>query len=1105
MVGVVVCTIMLGGVYWFVVVDYGEEIGIENIHKILGKESHVFYNDGETKLGVFFDNAHRQYVKFDDIPNYFVNALVASEDDRFFDHFGFDVFGIGRAMIKNIQAGRVVQGGSTLTQQTAKNLFKRSGRSYREKLKELLFALRLEYHYSKNRIFEFYSNQFYVSGNGHGLGVAARYYFDKQPEELSLLESAFIAGSVKRPNYYNPFIKKTDKGAEQARIRAKERVGYVLKKMFNLSMIDSYLYHETLSQEIIFNKGKVGFALDYGMELVRDAVSSTAIVEALAKHGVSNIATSGVRIITTLDKNLQKRALTTMRSELSRLDVRLRGYTRDEIQTELANLTYNGDDSLEEGAFVFGQVEAVSASGEEPKLHVLFDRNLGRGIVDSVGLAKIVQAKVKYEKNRWSEMGKDDYPDLLQEIVPGDRLWVRIREIAEDKTVKLNLEKFPQLQGAAIILKDGTLKAMAGGVENRFFNRAIYARRPMGSAFKIPVFAAAVQLGWSGADTLNNYRQVFVYQNQPYFPRPDHVSPYDQVSMNWAGVHSENIASVWLLTHLCDKLTASQFKNIAEHVGLTPRVVDGQKEPYRLYRSRIRDRFGVQVDRQALRAVAYKQAVENLETDFIFDGLLDEYQYVKRLPYGLDFKAYRQIIEDKIVSKEKTLKKHERKELELRSDLLASNYLQLEVLNTQLFQYRKYIEDGEEIVADLYDDQDLPAALYYSSDIDVYSFQSEDSDLAGLIKVDSFDLVTLLQALTNEERKFFWQSVRLDGSSSVRAFEKIVAQLDHEETKLLSSLPYSFEVLSKVDDFRIAVGLLYLIQFSKELGIQSALEPVLSFPLGSNVVTLLEATRMYEGLVTGKVTTFGSEGLDENNEALAIIDRIESSTGEVFYRPEPVSTILVDDKTRIEVGSILENIVKFGTGRRADKNIRLVNKADKADNNFSELNLAMPVLGKTGTANRYTNASFFGYLPGVDKNGVSLSIDEGFAVGVYVGYDKNQPMRRRTSRISGSAGALPGWSSLVNTLLVEEGYYDKLDAVDLSFYGLGIKWATLGQKNLSVDPNQGGQIVEPVALVSEGARYQPAIRTFGMTTEAGRFKPERQFKPYWQVSQEAVD
>ena len=130
---ILVLAALLGTFYWLVVVEPGDEITIDNIHRILGKESHVFYSDGKTKLGVFFDTAHRQYVSYSDIPANFVNAMVASEDNRFFTHLGFDIVGIGRAMIKNIEAWKVVQGGSTLTQQTAKNLFKRTDRSIEAK------------------------------------------------------------------------------------------------------------------------------------------------------------------------------------------------------------------------------------------------------------------------------------------------------------------------------------------------------------------------------------------------------------------------------------------------------------------------------------------------------------------------------------------------------------------------------------------------------------------------------------------------------------------------------------------------------------------------------------------------------------------------------------------------------------------------------------------------------------------------------------------------------------------------------------------------------------------------------------------------------------
>ena len=121
---------LAGGLYYLVVMEPGPEIEQEHIEKILARESPVFYRDGKNKIGVLFQGIHRQYLNYDQIPRIFINAIVAAEDDNFFHHFGLDIRGIIRAMIVNFRAGRVVQGGSTITQQTAKNLFKRESRSY---------------------------------------------------------------------------------------------------------------------------------------------------------------------------------------------------------------------------------------------------------------------------------------------------------------------------------------------------------------------------------------------------------------------------------------------------------------------------------------------------------------------------------------------------------------------------------------------------------------------------------------------------------------------------------------------------------------------------------------------------------------------------------------------------------------------------------------------------------------------------------------------------------------------------------------------------------------------------------------------------------------
>ena len=1087
-----------------VVVDPGEEIRPENIRRILARETEVYYSDGTTRLGVFFDTAHRQYVDYRDIPADFINALVAAEDERFFSHPGFDPLGIARATVRNVQARRIVQGGSTLTQQTAKNLFKRSGRSFQEKLKELLYALRLEHHYSKEEIFEFYANQFYVSGNGLGLGVAARYYFDKTPGELSLLECAYIAGSVKQPNAYNPFIKKTDAAVELAQKRGKIRLDYVLGKMRDTAMINENTYRQALSEELVFKQGRVGYALDYAMELVREAVAADELADTLAAQGIDNIASAGVRIITTVDQKLQHQALAMLREELSRLDVRLRGYDRDEVQQELAELDYTGDSLLEEGAFHFGRITKVEGRGTAAQVLVDLDKKLGQGVISADGLRRMVNAEVKHRKNLWSEPEGGDLEQFLARLHPGDRVWVRVKAVAADNPTVLELERYPQIQGGAIIVKGGMIRSVAGGSDNRFYNRAIHAKRSMGSAFKTVVYVAALQLGWNSADLLNNSRQLFVYHGRPYFPRPDHHSPYSLVSMNWAGTLSENLASVWLLAHLCDHLSSAQFYDLAEHLDLTPRMVDGEEEPYRSYRARIRDRYGIVVNREALQEAAYRRAVKNLETDFIFAGQMAEYQLLLALPYGLNYDKFAGEISRQLDQRGR-ISQAERAELELRRSLLQRHYLQLERLRQRLSAYREILVDPGQHLSGSTPSGSVSARIWHDERTGAFSFWNRLPGDETLQPVDLDHLRRFLVRKSDIEQRRFWEEVRLEDSLLVSAFDRLAAQVDQDFQNLQGRLPYSFEVLAQLEDFRMTAGLHYLLRLTEALGVRSTLEPVLSFPLGSNVITLLEATRMYEALLIGQVTTFSGGEEDGPFDALAIIDRIESNEGRLLYRPTPQTRRVVDPKTSLAVAGILENVVKFGTGRSADRTVRFRKEWPGVSEQLAELDLPVPLLGKTGTANNYTNAAFLGFVPGVAANGAGMTLDNGYAVGVYVGYDDNQAMRRRSTRIAGSSGALPTWSGIAESILAEQHYAEKLDPVDLSFYGLRMLWPDLAQVQFRADPEQGGRLSMPLSLASPSSRHQPSIVTFGEETDGGRFEAERNYIPFWKNPDLAVE
>ena len=164
---------ILGWLYrQHVIVDPGPHLERSHVMSIIAQESPVYYRDGTTRIGVFFEDEHRQYVPWEEMPPAYVAALVAAEDGSYWSHHGVAPKHVIRALRDNAVAGRTVSGGSTLTQQTAKNLYYRPDRSWKAKGTELVNALRLEAHYDKSEILTFYANQFHVSGNGRGLGIA---------------------------------------------------------------------------------------------------------------------------------------------------------------------------------------------------------------------------------------------------------------------------------------------------------------------------------------------------------------------------------------------------------------------------------------------------------------------------------------------------------------------------------------------------------------------------------------------------------------------------------------------------------------------------------------------------------------------------------------------------------------------------------------------------------------------------------------------------------------------------------------------------------------------------------------------------------------------
>ncbi|GAB4009648.1 MAG: PBP1A family penicillin-binding protein [Bdellovibrio sp.] len=237
-----------------------------------------------------FGNEKRQIVSFEEIPKIIVDAFLSAEDDNFYDHDGVDYAGVLRAMVKNVIAGRVVQGGSTITQQVAKSLLLEKERTFSRKIKDFLLAQKLEEKLSKQEILFLYLNQVYLGGGYYGVKSAFRGYFDKDLNEVTVAESAMLAGLLVAPGRYSPYL-----SVEMS----KKRQEYVLRRMFETGKITEDQYKTALNQELKFRvRRKTILEAPYFIEFLKQQLAS--------KLNEEELANGGYTIKTTIDYELQR-------------------------------------------------------------------------------------------------------------------------------------------------------------------------------------------------------------------------------------------------------------------------------------------------------------------------------------------------------------------------------------------------------------------------------------------------------------------------------------------------------------------------------------------------------------------------------------------------------------------------------------------------------------------------------------------------------------------------------------------------------------------------------------------------------------------------------
>ena len=954
--------------------DPDNQFNRATILQVLSGETRVYYNDGEELLGAFFDANHRVYVPYGDIPTNIVNALIAAEDAGYWHHSGFSIYGFTRAMVSNIKSGHMRQGGSTLTQQTVKNIFGREERSIKEKWKELINALRMENHFSKEEILEFYLNQFHVSGTGKGVAIAAQYFFNKELKDLTLAECAFIAGSVKGPFNYDPFIQRNAERREKALARGKERLEYVLGRMVEENYISQEDMTAALEKPLAFNHGNFRFSVSTMLDRIEEKLDGEFFQKKFESEGIEDWRKAQLTITTTIDARSQDAAKTALQSNISGLQMQLGGFVLPKAQFA------NRAQSARKGDYLYGTVDSVIVDDTGSLKSIMLGFGQLKGLVSE-------EAVKDFAKKAGGDVNKILAPQLKKGAI-------LLVSVMDDKTIDgfapCQIETEPVLQGGLFAIQNGNVIASQGGFHNTGFDRSFKAVRQLGSSWKPILYALALKYHWNYLDVLENDFNVFQFTNQFYFPRPDHKNKGDIVSIAWSTTRSENIASIWLLEHLLDKVTPEEFQEIATANGFARE--EEEVEDTKKYFERLRDKFGLIMKEEVKREIEFTKAKDALVERYKNEGKDDKARAVQNLRYG----TYNDIAI-------KQAKKDSK------------------IIGFINHNYKRYAEILRERQA---------------------------KELDPEAELPPLDSVVLFEQFTLADMK------RLS-----TMIEPVDGEADYLDAEHIRYWP----------DYRRSLAFAEYARFAKEIGIHQKLQKVFSMPLGVNDITLAEISTAYQTMLTGKVF----KCLDGDWTDPCFIKEIKNRDGKVIFKNQVESKVVLGDSITSQMAVMLHSVFVNGTARSQYTNMT-VTSPNKA------ITLRYPVLGKTGTTNDYRNVAFMGALPTFVEEKGGVALDSVVAIGSYVGFDDNKPLKSGRTRIAGASGGLPQWADFAKQEIEILDIPHKIDFLDISMLAAGEVPLMLPNERgqLTVDPMTGTMMAGASA---EQGRPLPWIDVPGFT------------------------
>ncbi len=455
------------------------------------------YSDDNRKIGEFY-RERRIVVPLDRIPETLLDAFIAAEDARFYKHKGVDYISIIRAMFKNIEAGTIVQGGSTITQQVTKSFFLTPERSYTRKLKEAILAYDIDNSFTKEEILFLYLNQIYLGHGAYGVEAAAENYFGKTVEVLNLAECAMLAGLPQAPSSYSPF---------RYPEKAKNRQIYVLTRMVTEGYITEDQKAEAINTELDIKPRRNWYSekVPCYTEHVRRYVEK--------KYGKELLYAGGLKIYTAVNIDMQKTARAEITRGLKKLDKR-QGYRGPEKHLEPEEIEAFSkelqeklkEEPLEEGKTVNGVV--VEVNDKEKYVTVRTGNIHGRIGIDDMAWARSPNPEIAYGdylhiKRPGSVLSVGDVVLVTVKKKPEeekkDKKDKKHKEPEKKDIWEFALEQEPKVQSALLCIEaeTGMVKVMVGGRDfnQSEFNRAVQSRRQPGSAFKPIIYAAALDRG----------------------------------------------------------------------------------------------------------------------------------------------------------------------------------------------------------------------------------------------------------------------------------------------------------------------------------------------------------------------------------------------------------------------------------------------------------------------------------------------------------------------------------------------------------------------------------------------------------------------------------